>query len=190
MQRVHRSPQTQSFTLARNGVIIELTKSDYNYFGIKVGGVMVGRTIPALILLFASMLFASDPFSGTWVLNLPRSKMPPPAPKSLIVHLVVDAAGLEVTEEIVNSSGERQTIHGKGKFDGKDYPEAGVAYADTFAYQRVARNTIKSVAKKAGKVVVRETVVVSDDGKSMTATYFSTDASGKQITTIAVFERK
>jgi hypothetical protein len=54
----------------------------------------------------------------------------------------------------------------------------------------VDRNTIKSVAKKAGKVVMNETVVVSPDGKSMTATYLSTDASGKQVTNVAVFERK
>ena len=141
------------------------------------------------VMLFG-WLFAGDPFSGTWVLNLSKSKMPPPVPKSLIVHLVVDSVDLEVTEELVNSSGERQTTHGRAKFDGKDYPEAGVSYADTFAYQRVDRNTIKSVAKKAGKVIMHETVVVSPDGKSMTATYFSTDATGKQVTTVAVFDRK
>jgi len=150
---------------------------------------MAGKTIQ-VVMLFGSMLFAGDPFSGVWVLNLSKSKMPPPVPKSLTVHLVVDSVDLEVTEELVNSSGERQTIHGKAKFDGKDYPEAGVPYADTFAYQRVDRNTIKSVAKKAGKVIVHETVVVSPDGKTMTATYLSTDATGKQVTTIAEFERK
>jgi hypothetical protein len=154
------------------------------------GGIMAGKTILLFVMLFGSVLAGDDPFSGTWILNLSKSKMSPPVPKSLIVHLVVDSADLEVTEELVNNSGEKQTIHGKAKFDGKDYPEAGVSYADTFAYQRVDRNTIKSVAKKAGKVVVHETVVVSPDGKSMTATYFSTDATGKQVTTIAVFERK
>ena len=154
------------------------------------GPIMAAKASVLVVMFWGLLLFAGDPFSGTWVLNLSKSKMPPPAPKSLIVHLVVDSAGLEVTEEIVNSSREKQTIHGKGKFDGKDYSEAGVAYADTFAYQRVDRNTIKSVAKKAGKVVMNETVVVSPNGKSMTATYLSTDASGKQVTNVAVFERK
>ena len=151
---------------------------------------MAKKAIVPVMMLFGSMLFAGDPFYGTWVLNLSKSKMSPPAPKSLIVHLVVDSVNLEVTEVLVNNSGESQTIHGKAKFDGKDYPEAGVTYADTFAYQRVDPNTIKSVAKKDGKVVMHETVVVSPDGKSMIATYLSTDASGKQVTTIAVFERK
>ena len=151
---------------------------------------MARKAIVALVMLFGSMLFAGDPFSGTWALNSAKSKMPPPVPKNLTVHLVVDSVNLEVNEELVNDSGEKQTIHGKARFDGKDYSEAGVPYADTFAYQRVDRNTIKSVAKKAGKVVVRETVVVSHDGKTMTATYLSTDATGKQVTTVAVFDRK
>ena len=151
---------------------------------------MPGKAFLAIVMLFGPVFFWGDPFSGSWILNFSKSNMPPPVPKSLIVHLIVDATDLEVTEELVNSSGERQTIHGKAKFDGKDYPEAGVPYADTFAYERVDRNTIKSVAKKAGKVIMRETVVVSPDGKSMTATYFSTDATGKPVTTVAVFEKK
>jgi len=151
---------------------------------------MAEKASVLVVMLSGLLLFAGDPFSGTWVLNLSKSKMPPPLPKSLIVHLVVDSVDLEVTEELVNGLGERQTIHGKAKFDGRDYPETGAPYADTFAYQRVDRNTIKSVAKKAGKVIVHETVVVAPDGQTMTATYLSTDATGKPVATIAVFERK
>ncbi len=44
--------------------------------------------------------------------------------------------------------------------------------------------------QKAGKVVMNETVVVSPDGKSLTGTYSGTDATGKQVTAVAVFERK
>ncbi len=150
---------------------------------------MAGKSIVVAVMLFGSMLFAGDPFSGTWILNLSKSKIPPPLPKSQIVHVVVDASDIEITEELVNSPGERLSIHAKAKFDGKDYPEAGVA-SDTFTYKRVDRNTIKSVAKKAGKVIMHETVVVSPDGKTMTGTYSGTDATGKQVTAVAVFERK
>jgi len=90
---------------------------------------MAAKTTVIMVVL-GTLFFAGDPFSGTWVLNLSKSKMPPPVPKSLIVHLVVDSVDLEVTEDLVNASGERQTIHGKAKFDGKDYPEVGVPYAD------------------------------------------------------------
>lgn len=138
----------------------------------------------------AQPIAAKDPFSGTWILNLSKSKMAPPIPRSLTTELVVDAIDIQLTEEIVNSTGESQTIRGKAKFDGKDYPATGITYADTFAFQRVNRNTIKSVAKKAGKIIMRETVVVSPDGKIMTATYFPVDGTSKQDPTVAVFEKK
>ena len=152
---------------------------------------MAGKTILILMMLLGFVLPADDPFSGTWVLNLSKSKIPPPAPKSQIAHVVVDASELEITEEIINESGERLTIHVKAKFDGKDYPITGSPYADAVSYERVDRNTIKGVGKKGGKVIMHETVVVSPDGKSMAGTYSGTDAVGKQVTAAtAVFEKK
>jgi hypothetical protein len=151
---------------------------------------MAGKTIFAAVMFFGFLLAADDPLSGTWALNPSKSKIPPPVPKSQIARVVVDASDIEITEEIVNESGERLTIHVKAKFDGKDYPITGTPFADAGAYRRVNRNTIKGVAKKAGKVIMHETVVVSPDGKSMTGTYSGTDATGKQVTAVAVFEKK
>ena len=102
----------------------------------------------------------------------------------------MDASGIQITEEIVNVSGERLTISAKAKFDGKDYPVTGTPQADTVAYQRVDANTIKGVAKKAGKVVMNETVVVSPDGKTMTGIYSGIDAIGRPVTAVAVFEKQ
>jgi len=150
---------------------------------------MTGKILGAM-MLFGSMLSGGDPFSGTWALNPSRSKIPLPVPKSQIARVTADASDIEITEEIVNESGERLTVHVKAKFDGKDYPITGTPYADAGAYQRVGRNTIKGVAKKAGKVIMHETVVVSPDGKILTGTYSGTDAAGKQVTAVAVFEKK
>ena len=131
-----------------------------------------------------------DPFSGTWVLNLSKSKIPPPAPKSQTAHVVADASDIEITEELVGNSDERLTIHVKAKFDGRDYPVTGTPYADTVAYERMDRNTIKGVAKKAGKVIAQETIVISSDGKYMTGTNSGTDPTGKEITAVYVMEKK
>jgi hypothetical protein len=57
-------------------------------------------------------------------------------------------------------------------------------------YERVDTNTIRGVAKKGGKVVVRETVVVSADGTTMTGTYSGTDTAGKPYTATAVFDKQ
>jgi hypothetical protein len=151
---------------------------------------MAVKTILVWMMLFGFIAPEDDPFSGTWVLNVSKSEIPPPVPKSQIAHIVVDGENVEITEEIVNESGERLTIHVKARSDGKDYPVTGTPYADSGSYQRVDRNTIKGIAKKAGKVVMHETVVVSPDGKSITGTYSGTNATGNQVTAVAVFEKR
>ena len=151
---------------------------------------MTGNMIVVLLIFFSGFVSpADDPFSGTWVLNLAKSKIPMPVQKSQIAEAVVDELDLEISMEVVNSSGERMVIHTKAKFDGKDYPVTGTPYADTVAYERVDRNTIKGIAKKDGKIVQREILVVSSDGKRMTGTYYTADSTGEQITATAVFEK-
>jgi hypothetical protein len=102
----------------------------------------------------------------------------------------VDGMSIHLQEEIVSDKGERVTITADARFDGKDYPVKGSEFADTVAYQRPDRNTIQGTGKKAGKVIVNETAVLSRDGKTFTTTYFETDASGKQATYVAVFDRQ
>jgi len=152
--------------------------------------IMTRRPVVAILMFFGYLLAAGDPFSGTWVLNLSKSNLPPPLPKSQIAHVVVDASGIRITEELVKGAGERMTISVNARFDGKDYPISGSPFADAVAYRRVDRNTIKGVGKKCGKVIMHETVVLSPDGKIMTGTYSGTDATGKQVTAVAVFEKQ
>jgi hypothetical protein len=144
------------------------------------------------VLGLAGSLWAADPFTGTWVLNLSKSNIPPPftPAKSQIVHLAINDSDFEIREEVVTNSDEKLTIHAKAKLDGKDYPITGTPAVDTIAYRRVDLNTIKGVGKKDGKVVIQETAVVSPDGSSIIGTYSTTDATGKQVTAIAVFEKK
>ncbi len=151
---------------------------------------MTLNAVATIVMLLGQVLSAEDPFSGTWVLNLLKSNLSPPLPKSQIAHLVLDSSGIQITEELVTGAGERMTISAKAKFDGKDYPVSGSPFADAVAYQRVDRNTIKGVGKKDGRVVMHETVVLSRDGKTMTGTYSGTDATGKQVTAVAVFEKQ
>ena len=145
-----------------------------------------------IVLALSDTLWAADPFSGTWVLNLSKSTIHPAfkVSKSQIVQITVDGSDFEIEEEVVTDSGERLTMHIKGKFDGKDYPITGNPYVDTIAYQRVDRNILKGTAKKDGKIILNDTSVLSPDGNSITSTLSITDATGKQSTAIAVFEKK
>jgi hypothetical protein len=145
-----------------------------------------------LLLLSKPLTDANDPISGTWVLNLSKSNIPSQHPilKSQIAHVVVGATDFETTQETTLESGDRFNIHAKAKFDGKDYPITGIPGAYSAAYQRVDKNTIKAVVKMDGKVVVQETGVISPDGMSLAVICYITDATGNQLTVIAVYEKK
>jgi hypothetical protein len=141
-----------------------------------------------------AMTDADDPFSGTWVLNLSKSKFPSQFPVSIVknqtVHMVMDESNIDITQETILESDSPMNIHVKAKFDGKDYPIAGAPGKYAVAYRRVDNNIITAVLKSDGKTIAQEAVVVSPDGKSITITCFITDETGNQTILIPVFEKK
>ena len=98
----------------------------------------------AVVLAMSLSLFAAEsPFSGTWKLNLAKSKMSPPLPKSDIAVVDADENGVKLTEDIIDDKGQALKISWEAKFDGKDYPVTGDPPSDSVSYQRVNANTLK-----------------------------------------------
>jgi len=140
----------------------------------------------AVVLAMSLSLFAAEsPFSGTWKLNLAKSKMTPPVPKSDIAVVDADENGLKLNEDVITDKGESLKISYEAKFDGKDYPVTGDLSSDSVSYRRVNANTLKGRTKKGGKVATDATIVVSKDGKVTTVDYtdFSQEkpAKGKAV---------
>ena len=77
-----------------------------------------------------------------------------------------------------------------GKFDGKDYPVTGEANSDARSYRIIDKNTVALTNKKGGKTTLTGRIVVSSDGKSRTVTTTSTDAQGKKVTNVAVYDKQ
>jgi hypothetical protein len=143
----------------------------------------------AVVLVMSLSLFAADsPFSGTWKLNLAKSKMTPPVPKSDIVVVDADENGLKLNEDVVTDKGESLKISYEAKFDGKDYTVTGDPSSDWVSYQRVNANMLKGKTKKDGKVVTDANIVVSKDGKITTVHY--TDYSQGPAEGTAVYEKQ
>jgi hypothetical protein len=145
-------------------------------------------------VLGAAVLVAAqpkDPFVGTWVLDVTKSKYSPgPAPKTATT--VVEAAGqgykFSVKQEF--ASGVQQWSF-TSNLDGKDVPVTGNnPNADMIAVKRVDANTLETVAKKGGKVTTTQKNVVAGDGKSRTVTTAGTNAQGEKVNNVAVYERK
>jgi hypothetical protein len=151
---------------------------------------MAAFGVVAALFITVCLISAEDPFSGVWKLNLSKSTLPPPVPKSQTVRLEANVSGIRVREEIVNEKGDGMVVSVTAKFDGKNYPVQGSPFADTVAYQRLDSNTIRGIAKKGSKVVSHETAIVSKDGKILTTTYSTNDPTGKPLNAVAVFEKQ
>jgi hypothetical protein len=143
----------------------------------------------------APAMAATDPFVGTWALDVAKSKMSGPPVKSEILK-IEDAGGgkLKATDDITYSDGKTSHSDVTFAFDGKDYPAndtpAPANGPETDSFQRVDANTIKVTIKNGGKPSGTLTATVSADGKTQTATFSGTGPDGKPMTETGVYDRQ
>ena len=136
----------------------------------------------------------ADNTLGTWKLNVEKSKYTP-AP--------MPVKSLTVVREASSDGGVKQTATGERadatainatytlKYDGKEAQVSGNAPYDTIAIKQVNANTLTDERKKTGgpyKATGR--TVISNGGKTMTATIKGTDADGKEFTSVFVFDKQ
>jgi hypothetical protein len=146
-----------------------------------------------LLALTAGVFAEGDPRVGTWELNLAKSTFnpgPPPKRQTLwykaegqgLTALLqgLDAAGLPINPDSGNLA-----IY----FDGKDHPTPQAGY-DSSAWTRINANKYVVYRKKAGKIVLTSTNVVSTDGKTMTITTKGVDADGRPMSNLRVYDRQ
>src|SRR4030095_14761887 len=153
---------------------------------------MKAKTIAlAISLFFASvaMGFQNNPQMGTWKLNEAKSKFAGKARNHTVVY---EAAGdqTKVTVDGVDENGGAVHSEWTGKFDGKDYPVTGDANSDARSYRMVDKNTLELKGTKDGKQTLAGRIVVSADGKTRTVTTTATDAQGKKVTNVVVYDKQ
>ena len=146
----------------------------------------------ALASLFAGAVvcLAADPNLGTWKLNEAKSKIAPGGTKASTV--VYEEVGDQVKITVDGIDGTGKAVHSvwTGRYDGKDYPATGDPTGDTRWYKKVDDRTLEFATKKDGKAVLTGRVAVAADGKSRTVRTSSTDASGKKISSVAVYDKQ
>lgn len=133
-----------------------------------------------------------DPQAGTWKMNLEKSKFVSgrPSPKGETVVIEEIEGGIKVASTGVNPDGPPGHFEYTAKYDGKDYPMTGSSAADTVVLRQIDARTIETVRKKDGKVVTKNTTVISEDGKTRTNTFYGKNERGEPITWIAVFDKQ
>jgi hypothetical protein len=151
------------------------------------------RAIPSFLVAFFAGLavcLAADPNIGTWKLNESKSKIAPGTPKNTTVVYVADGGKIKVTVDGVDKDGKPTHNEWTGMFDGKDYPIAGDPMNDSRGYKKIDANTVELWNKQGGKVMVTGTIVIAPDGKSRTLTTKSKGADGKEVVSVAVYDKQ
>lgn len=134
---------------------------------------------------------APDPETGTWTLNLAKSRFSPgPAPKSQTRTYARTAQGVTFAIKGVTAGGSPVSYQSTYKYDGKDYPVTGSSIIDTLSVERVNPSTVRFTGKKAGKVVETGTRKVSADGKVLTVSVKGTTAKGVQFREVGIYDRQ
>lgn len=129
---------------------------------------------------------------GTWELNLEKSTFSPgPPPRRQTLWYKAVGRGLTALLQGVDADGK--PIYPDSSnfaiiFDGRDHPTAQLNF-DTTAWTRVSASEYVAHRKKAGKIVITSTNVVSRDGKTMTITTTGVGADGRPIHNVRVFDK-
>jgi hypothetical protein len=158
---------------------------------VRAGGVIAILAVCLVVLSPLSGFAQTDPSIGTWKLNLAKSKFSPgPPPKSLTQTFEAVGQGVKVTSKGTNAEGNPIDSQYTANFDGKDYPVTGSPNWDAISLKRIDANKVEFTLKKAGKVVMTGTGVISKDGKTRTLRTKGVNAKGEKTSGTAVYEKQ
>ncbi len=144
----------------------------------------------ALTLCIAAVCLAADIQMGTWKLNESKSKLDPGMAKHNTIVYAAEGDNVKITVDGVDSKGNPIHNEWTGKFDEKDYSVSGDPSSDTRSYKIVNDHTLTMIVKKGDKVIAQGIITVSSDGKTRTFTLRRTDAMGKEISSIATYDKQ
>jgi hypothetical protein len=161
---------------------------------------MQKRTAVVFVALAAVLAVSStartqspDPWIGTWKVNLAKSTYSP-GPKPTVagtVKVEPSAGALKTTIDGTNAQGQPTHTETVGTFDSKDNPVTGAqAPNTTTAYKRIDGRTFEAMGKVDGKPTVTTRVVISADGKTMTATQTGKNAQGQSVNNVIVADKQ
>jgi hypothetical protein len=132
-----------------------------------------------------------DPQLGTWKLDAKRSTFNfGPVPRSETRVFTMAGENLKFTSDGFDAGGKPWHSEYIAKLDGKDYPISGSQDFDSISLKRVSPFVLEVTMKKAGKVVITGTRVISKDGKTATVTNTRTDAKGQKVSNVQIFVKR
>ena len=144
----------------------------------------------AMVALPRVSVAQSSSLIGTWKLNLDKSKLVGPPPRSATLTYTQDGQNMRSTAQGIDAQGNPTMVVFMHIYDGMPHPTTGSPVYDASAYTRVDGSTLIVARFKAGKLVQIGTLVVSQDGKTLTGPSTGTQANGQLGNTILVYDRQ
>ena len=146
-----------------------------------------------MMLGFVGAASAADVYTGTWKLNVAKSKYSPgPAPKAVTV--VIAEKGADYSVIATGTDGADKPISTKYTFPMKGgpivYTEGAPTSGATVLIKRPNANTIDGTSTLKGKETGTSSSVVAADGKTFTRTVKATNAEGKPVNNNEVYEKQ
>ena len=148
--------------------------------------------ILTLTLLFtgAAVALAQAPQMGTWKLNEAKSKIPAGVMKNTTVVYEMAGDSIKVSTDGTDATGKPLHTEWTGKFDGKSYPITGDPSSDSRSYTKVNDHTLNITNKMGAKVTTSGRIVVAANGKTRTITTSGTNAAGKKVSVVGVYDKQ
>jgi hypothetical protein len=133
----------------------------------------------------------ADPFAGTWKLNVQKSRYPRGlCPKSMVIVMEPAGDGVHYRSQTAYANGNTTTAEYTAAYQGKEAIVMGyTGLLLPVSLKRLDGYTVLANYKRGTQVVARSRRVVSRDGLVMTITTTSPDKSGKDVTTVGVFDK-
>lgn len=150
------------------------------------------RTIVATtILFFPSLLWAADPFLGRWTLDVQRSKYPSGTrPKQMTIEMNAAGHGVHYHSETQLTNGRSVSADYTAQYDGKPVVVLGArGMLLPVSLQRSAPSVVVATYTSGFQVAATSRRVLSANGRIMTVTTTSRDATGKTVTNIGVYRK-
>ena len=145
--------------------------------------VAIGLVVVSLALPAADML------SGTWRLNTVKSKFSPgPGPKSNTVTYSMEGDWVVVKSQSVDAEGKAGSYTNRYKRDGKGYSFKSATADGMISVKQI--DDFHTEATIRGKTTTTSKVVISKDGKTRTMTTTGTNAEGKPVNSVSVYDKQ
>ena len=149
---------------------------------IEGGNLMRYLRFSSLLLAFAMVLVAADPYAGTWKLDPAKSKYKSGAPpKEQIVTISESGGDLDIVVKGVASDGTPLSGHYSIPASGGTGKMIESSAYDGVSGRRIGPRERETNYSKNGKVVYTIHSNVSSDGKTLTSHVKGTNAAGQKV---------